>query len=162
MNRLFELIKPKKVIFGKKHAQQIYLIKDYLVSKVDIGFYVGGMKPQELRKSQEKDILLATFSMASEGMDIPELDTVILDVSIPYEESFKENHRQNNQNSSWRERARPLQIRRSISSKCISGQWKKQICIYRHCTWQTGRNPRTYFSLGITRETGNSWNNINS
>ena len=36
------------------------------------------MKPQELRKSQEKDILLATFSMASEGMDIPELDTVIL------------------------------------------------------------------------------------
>ena len=42
------------------------------------GFYVGGMKPQELRESQSKDILLATFSMASEGMDIPELDTVIL------------------------------------------------------------------------------------
>ena len=42
------------------------------------GFYVGGMKPHELRESQEKDILLATFSMASEGMDIPKLDTVIL------------------------------------------------------------------------------------
>jgi len=42
------------------------------------GFYVGGMKPQEVRESQSKSILLATFSMASEGMDIPELDTVIL------------------------------------------------------------------------------------
>ena len=42
------------------------------------GFYVGGMKPDELRDSQEKDILLATYSMASEGMDIPKLNTVIL------------------------------------------------------------------------------------
>ena len=42
------------------------------------GYYVGGMKPDELRDSQEKDILLATFSMAAEGMDIPKLDTVIL------------------------------------------------------------------------------------
>ena len=42
------------------------------------GFYVGGMKPDELRDSQEKDIILATFSMASEGMDIPKLNTVIL------------------------------------------------------------------------------------
>jgi len=43
------------------------------------GFYVGGMKPDELRESQEQDILLATFSMASEGMDIPKLNTVILE-----------------------------------------------------------------------------------
>ena len=42
------------------------------------GFYVGGMKPDELRDSQEKEIILATFSMASEGMDIPKLNTVIL------------------------------------------------------------------------------------
>ncbi len=56
------------------HLEEIYtLLSDY-----SRGYYVGGMKPQELRDSQEKDILLATFSMASEGMDIPKLDTVIL------------------------------------------------------------------------------------
>jgi len=43
------------------------------------GYYVGGMKDHELKKSeQECDILLGTFSMASEGMDIPKLDTIIL------------------------------------------------------------------------------------
>jgi len=45
---------------------------------IDSGFYVGGMKPQELRESQEKNIILGTFSMASEGMDIPKLNTIIL------------------------------------------------------------------------------------
>ena len=56
------------------HLKCMYdLLKDY-----SRGYYVGGMKPDELRESQEKDILLATFSMAAEGMDIPKLDTVIL------------------------------------------------------------------------------------
>ena len=42
---------------------------------VDCGW---GMKPNELRDSQEKDIILGTFSMAAEGMDIPKLNTIIL------------------------------------------------------------------------------------
>ena len=45
---------------------------------IDSGFYVGGMKPNELRNSQEKQVILGTFSMASEGMDIPKLNTIIL------------------------------------------------------------------------------------
>ena len=36
------------------------------------------MKPNELRDSQDKDIILGTFSMASEGMDIPKLNTIVL------------------------------------------------------------------------------------
>tara|TARA_B100000900_G_scaffold388416_1_gene380424 strand:- start:796 stop:2244 length:1449 start_codon:yes stop_codon:yes gene_type:complete len=43
-----------------------------------VGQYVGGMKPAELRDSQEKDIILGTYSMASEGMDIPKLNTIVL------------------------------------------------------------------------------------
>ena len=45
--------------------------------KGSAGLYVGGMKPSELRDSQEKDIILGTFSMASEGMDIPKLNTIV-------------------------------------------------------------------------------------
>jgi superfamily II DNA or RNA helicase len=43
-----------------------------------VGYYVGGMKEDDLKASEDKDIILATFSMAAEGMDIPVLNTLIL------------------------------------------------------------------------------------
>ena len=43
-----------------------------------IGYYVGGMKETALKESEKKDIILGTYPMASEGMDIPILNTLIL------------------------------------------------------------------------------------
>lgn len=43
-----------------------------------IGFYVGGMKEKELKESEKKHIILATYSMCSEGLDIPSLTTEFL------------------------------------------------------------------------------------
>ena len=42
------------------------------------GLYMGGMKQEKLDESSKKSIIFATFSQAHEGLDIPELDTVIL------------------------------------------------------------------------------------
>ena len=49
-----------------------------LQAGIPSGLYVGGMKPFDLHESQEKDVILGTFSMAAEGMDIPKLNTIIL------------------------------------------------------------------------------------
>ena len=43
-----------------------------------VGYYIGGMKQKDLKISEEKDLILGTFSMAAEGMDIPSLNTLIL------------------------------------------------------------------------------------
>lgn len=43
-----------------------------------IGYYVGGMKEAALKASESADVLLATYAMASEGMDVPGLDTLLL------------------------------------------------------------------------------------
>ncbi len=40
--------------------------------------YIGGMKEADLAKSAESPIVIATFQLAHEGLDIPVLDTVIL------------------------------------------------------------------------------------
>lgn len=45
---------------------------------VNTGLYVGGMKEQELKVSETKQILLGTFSMVAEGFDLPKLNTMIL------------------------------------------------------------------------------------
>ncbi len=43
-----------------------------------VGFYVGGMKEKELKESEKKHVILATYSMCSEGLDIPSLTTEFL------------------------------------------------------------------------------------
>ena len=45
---------------------------------VDAGFYWGGMKREALAASEAKTVMCATFAYASEGMDVPGLDTLVL------------------------------------------------------------------------------------
>ena len=42
------------------------------------GLYIGGLKEAELLESSKKQVIIATFQLANEGLDIPALDTVIL------------------------------------------------------------------------------------
>lgn len=42
------------------------------------GLYIGGMKPEDLKRSEDCSVIFATFSLAYEGLDIPALDTLIL------------------------------------------------------------------------------------
>ena len=43
-----------------------------------VGYYVGGMKEADLKISETKKVVIATYSMASEGLDIKTLTTLIL------------------------------------------------------------------------------------
>jgi superfamily II DNA or RNA helicase len=43
-----------------------------------IGYYVGGMKQKDLDTSATRTVILGTFAMASEGMNIPTLNAVLL------------------------------------------------------------------------------------
>lgn len=43
-----------------------------------VGYYVGGMKERDLKSSEERKIILATYAMASEGLDIKTLTTLLM------------------------------------------------------------------------------------
>ena len=43
-----------------------------------VGYYVGGMKEAALKESESKQVVLATFSMAAEGLDIKSLTTLFM------------------------------------------------------------------------------------
>ena len=43
-----------------------------------VGYYVGGMKEEALKESESKKVIIATYAMASEGLDIKSLTTLIM------------------------------------------------------------------------------------
>lgn len=71
----------RKILILSDRREHLNIMEKYIHENIapnNVGQYVGGMKPSQLHLSQEKDIILGTFSMASEGMDIPKLNTCIL------------------------------------------------------------------------------------
>jgi superfamily II DNA or RNA helicase len=56
-----------------------YLFDSLTHKKIaSIGYYIGGMKMEELKKSESKQIILATYSMAAEALDIKSLTSLFL------------------------------------------------------------------------------------
>tara|TARA_B100000035_G_scaffold312515_2_gene324135 strand:- start:1625 stop:3232 length:1608 start_codon:yes stop_codon:yes gene_type:complete len=45
------------------------------------GYYIGGMKESDLKISEKKQVILATYAMAAEALDIPTLTTLVLATS---------------------------------------------------------------------------------
>jgi superfamily II DNA or RNA helicase len=82
INLIKEFIQEKRVILllsdRKEHLKDIY---SYATNNnlCPTGFYVGGMKEADLKNSADNcDLILATFQMAAEGLDIARIDTIIL------------------------------------------------------------------------------------
>ena len=53
------------------------IVEDKKVS-VTIGNYWGGLTEEQLKRAASCDLILSTYSMASEALDIPEVDTLFL------------------------------------------------------------------------------------
>ena len=43
-----------------------------------VGYYVGGMKEADLKASESRKVIIATYAMASEGLDIKTLTTLVM------------------------------------------------------------------------------------
>lgn len=56
-----------------------YIYKKFVCKNLaSVGYYVGGMSESELKKSESKQVILGTYAMASEGLDIPSLNAEFL------------------------------------------------------------------------------------
>lgn len=77
-----------KDLLNEKHDKQIMLlahnrnlltyIHDSLKDIITIGYYVGGMKEKDLKETETKSVVLATYAMAAEALDIKTLSTLIM------------------------------------------------------------------------------------
>jgi len=72
---------PEQQILILAHNKNLltYLFKAIEYRNIaSVGYYVGGMKQNDLKNSESKKIIIATYSMAAEALDIKTLTTLVL------------------------------------------------------------------------------------
>ena len=76
----FLITRNRKILILSERKNQLKDIENLIVENniADYGYYVGGMKMVDLDISATKQIILATYQMSSEGLNIPTLNTLIL------------------------------------------------------------------------------------
>ena len=69
-----------KVLLLSDRRAHCQTLKTMLLLNANIegALYLGGMKGFELKESEKRAVLLGTYSLAKEGLDIPSLDAVVL------------------------------------------------------------------------------------
>lgn len=83
IDTLMEVLKKepnRQVLILSERRNHLVELENLLLQRkvTSIGYYIGGMRQEELDKSATKQILLGTFQLAQEGMDVPTLNTLIL------------------------------------------------------------------------------------
>lgn len=70
----------RKIIVLSDRIEHLTVIKEML-DKLELAttsFYIGGMKQSKLDESEKAQVIFGTFSMASEALDIPDLNTLVM------------------------------------------------------------------------------------
>jgi superfamily II DNA or RNA helicase len=81
--KIIELIKDslqeqRKIIVLSDRRKHCETLLESLVSQnISAGLYMGGMHQSVLKENESCDVILATYSLAHEGLDIPSLNTLI-------------------------------------------------------------------------------------
>jgi hypothetical protein len=67
------------ILLGHQKNLLNYIFKEVEAKNItSVGYYIGGMKEKDLKISETKQLILATYAMAAEALDIPSLTTLIL------------------------------------------------------------------------------------
>ena len=71
--------KTQIMVIGHRKKQLIY-IHDAIKHRgfATVGYYIGGMKEKDLKITESKNIVIATYTMAEEALDIKSLGTIVM------------------------------------------------------------------------------------
>ena len=78
-NELEENPNQQIMVLGSQKDILVYIYKAIEHRNIaSVGYYVGGMKEKDLKLSETKKVVVATYAMAAEGLDIKTLSTLFL------------------------------------------------------------------------------------
>jgi superfamily II DNA or RNA helicase len=117
--------KQQMLVLGQNKSILNYLFKAIETRNIaTVGYYIGGMKEKQLKESENKTIIIATYAMASEGLDIKSLSTLLLvtprtDITQAVGRILRIKH------------SRPLIIDFIDNHDVFRRQWKKRLAFYK-------------------------------
>jgi superfamily II DNA or RNA helicase len=127
----------RQILVLSERRNQLFAIQNILKDTyhiTSIGYYVGGMKQVDLDKSALEKIILGTFQLAQEGMDVPTLNTLILASPVSsIEQAIGRIQRQKKHARLYQ----PLVIDVLDEFSMFEGQGRKRLAFYRKNKYET-------------------------
>lgn len=139
VEQILELMKDpaRRVLVLGERIKQLEVFEQQLLATtplLSIGYYIGGMKEEKREAAgREARVLLASYAMASEAMNIKSLNTVIL--ASPRKKVEQSVGRILRERPSER-KVSPLILDIVDSHGVYQGQWRKRRAFYKDCGYK--------------------------
>lgn len=140
------------MILGHNRSMLKYLY-DAITHKqiATVGYYVGGMKQADLQASETKQIVLATYAMAAEALDIKTLSMMIMatpktDITQSVGRILRMKH------------DNPVVVDIVDMHELFQNQWKQRKRFYKKCNYRIRSiDNKRYSGMGLDWDTDKTW-----
>jgi len=129
-----------------------YLFDGIIHRKIaEVGYYIGGMKQANLQETEGKQIVLATYAMAAEALDIKTLSTLIMvtpktDITQSVGRILRVKHEN------------PIIVDIVDSHDLFENQWKQRKRFYKKCNYRIREIDSTkYTNMMVDWDTDKLW-----
>jgi superfamily II DNA or RNA helicase len=129
-----------------------YLFDGIIHRKIaEVGYYVGGMKQANLQETEGKQIVLATYAMAAEALDIKTLSTLIMvtpktDITQSVGRILRVKHEN------------PIIVDIVDSHDLFENQWKQRKRFYKKCNYRIREiDSAKYTNMMVDWDTDKLW-----
>lgn len=119
-----------------------------------VGFYVGGMKQTKLQETETKQIVLATYAMAAEALDIKTLSTLVMvtpktDITQSVGRILREKHE------------KPIIVDIIDSHDIFQNQWAQRRRYYKKCNYRIREiDSKIYTNMSIDWKEDKTWKRV--
>lgn len=119
-----------------------------------VGYYVGGMKQDKLLETESKQIVLATYAMAAEALDIKTLSTLVMvtpktDIIQSVGRILRVKHKN------------PIVVDIIDTHEIFQRQWMQRKRFYKKCQYRIRQIDSTkYASMSLNWSTDSTWKRV--
>jgi superfamily II DNA or RNA helicase len=119
-----------------------------------VGYYLGGMKQHDLKETEGKQIVLATYAMAAEALDIKTLSTLVMitpktDITQSVGRILRVKHEN------------PIIVDIVDSHDLFQNQWKQRRVFYKKANYRIRQiDSRKYTNMSLDWKTDKTWTHV--